>query len=258
MRAGGPLIILFTATAGFSVTVRQSLVLADPPVAYCRLGEAPGSSIAVDSSADAYDEVFKGTSTWRVLKWNAPFAIEVWVQVIDDYRVNSRIPGEAETGAGSGYGLDSALSEASLSGSTDFPVLTLRNDDLPEARGVLDEVVTHKYALEPAGVEAQREVEAAFETSAVTSLLGLILILFGLSSLGWRERLKFRGYSVGLSRARILQVGVMKLRQRSETELNSFSACYATIEVRPKAPLAGGGVPVAFRRPVPASGSGAN
>lgn len=251
------MIILFTATAGFSVTVRQSLVLADPPVAYCRLGEAPGSSIAVDSSADAHDGVFKGTSTWRVLIWNAPFAIEVWVQVLDDYRVNSRIPGEAETGAANGYGLDIALSEASLSGSTNFLVLAPRNDDLPEARGVLDEVA-HKYALAPAGVEAQREVETAFETCAATSLLGLILILFGLASGGWRGRLKFRGYGVGLSRARILQVGVMKLRQRSETELNSFSACYATIEVRPKAPLAGGGVPVAFRRPVPASGSGAN
>ena len=250
MRTGRPLIILFTATAGFAVTVRQSLVLSDPPVAYCRLGEAPGSTIAVDSSADAHNGVFKGTSTWRALIWNAPFAIEVWVQVIDDYRVNRRIPGEAETGAGSG-------SEASLSGSTDFPILTPRNDDLPEARGVLDEVA-HKYALAPAGVGAQREVETVFETSAVTSLLGLILILFGLSSLGWRGSLKFRGYGVGLSRARILQVGVMKLRQRSETELNSFSACYATIGMRPKASLAGGGVPVAFRRPVPASGSGAN
>jgi hypothetical protein len=234
------LIILFTATAGFAVTVRQSLVLADPPVAYCRLGEAPGYGIAVDSSADAHDGVFKGTSTWRVLKWNAPFAIEVWVQVIDDYRVNSRIPGGAETGAGSGYGLDIALSEASLSGSTNSLVLAPRNYDLPEARGVLDEVA-HKYALAPAGVEAQCEVETAFETSVATSLLGLTLIMLGLTSRGWRGRLKFRGYGVGLSRARILQVGVMKLRQRSETELNSFSACYATIEVRAEAPLTGCG-----------------
>jgi hypothetical protein len=242
MRAGRSLIILFTATAGFAVTVRQSLVLADPPVAYYRLGEAPGSTSAVDSSANAHDGIYRGTSTWRVLKWNAPFTIEAWVQVIDDYQVNSRILGEAETGTGSGYGLDVSLSEASLSGSTNASVLTPSNDSLAEARGVLDEVATHNYAPTPARVEAQYEVETVFETSAATSLLGLTLILFGLGSRGWRRPLKFRGNRRGLSRARIFQAGAMQLRERSETELNSFSACYATIEVRAKAPLAGGGL----------------
>jgi hypothetical protein len=226
---------VFTATAGFAATVRQSLVMAGPPVAYYQLGEAPGCTIAVDLSANAHDGVFKGTSTWRVLEWNAPFTIEAWVQVMDDYQVNSKIPGGAETGAGSAYVLDEPSSEASLSGST---------NDLAEAWGVLDRVATHNHALTLtlAPVEAEYGVETVFETSAWTLLLGLTLILFGLRARGWRGPLKFRGCGSGLSRAGIFEVGAIKHRQRSETELNSFSACYATIQVRAKAPLAGGGL----------------
>jgi hypothetical protein len=231
MGAGRSLIIVFTATAGFAVTVRQSLVMADPPVAYYQLGEAPGCTIAVDSSANAHDGVFKGISTWRVLKWNAPFTIEAWVQVMDDYQVNSKIPGGAETGTGSAYVLDTSRSEASLSGST---------NDLAEARGVLDRVATHNHALTLAPVEAEYGVETVFETSALTLLLGLTLILFGLRARGWRGPLKFRGCGSEVLRAGIFQVEEMKLRRRSEAELNSFSACYATVRV--KAPLAGGGL----------------
>ena len=169
--------ILFTVTAGFAVTelsassLRQSPVLADPPVAYYRLGEAPGYIIAVDSAANAHAGVPEGTSRLRVLTWDVPFTIEAWVQLIDDYQV--------ETGTGSGYGLDISPWEGWLSGSTIFAVLTPLNEDSSEARGVLGEVVIPNYALAPARVEAPYAVEAVFETSALTSLLGLALILFG-------------------------------------------------------------------------------
>ena len=209
--------ILFTVTAGFAVTelsasiVHQSPVLADPPVAYYRLGEAPGSTSAVDSSAN-----------------------------IDDYQVDSRIFGKAETGTGNGYGLDITLSEARLSGSTDFSALTPLNDDLFEARGVLGEVAIHNFALAPVPVESRYQVETVFKTSVLTSL-GLVLILFGLVPRGGPRHLESRVRDAELSHGRILQVGMVKLRRRSETELNSFSARYATIEVRAAAPFTGCG-----------------
>jgi len=233
------ILILFTVTESFAVTIRQSPVLADPPVAYYRLGEAPESTIAVDSSANAHSGVYKGTSIWRVLKWNAPFTIEAWVQLIDDYKIDSRIFGQAATVTGDSYGLDSSLWEASLTSSTDLFVLTPFNDDLSEASGSLGKVIVQNYTLAPAPVESPYKVETVFGTSAVTSLLGLALVLFGLAPRGWRSPLKFRGTDRGLSRAGIFQVGVVKLRKRSEAELNSFSARYATIAVPAQAPLAG-------------------
>jgi hypothetical protein len=248
--------ILFTVTAGFAVTelsassVRQSPVLADPPVAYYRLGEAPGYTVAVDSAANAHDGVPEGTSRLSVLKWSVPFTIEAWVQLIDDYHV--------ETGTGSGYGLDISLSEGWLSGSINFAVLTPLHDDFSEARDVLGKVAIPNYELAPARVETPYEVETMFETSALTSLLGLALIMFGMGRRGWRSPLKFRGSDAGLSRARIFQVGGVKLRKRSENELNSFSARYATVAVQAEGPLADCGVAVAFRRPRSASGSGSN
>jgi hypothetical protein len=218
--------VLFTVTAGFAVTVRQAPVLADPPVAYYRLGEAPQPTIAVDSSASAHNTAIQGTTTWKVLKGNAPFTIESWVQLIDEYQINSRILGEAKTDTGECYGLDISLAEAK-------PI----SDDLFEPRGVLGEAVIYNYALSWAPVQSRHRAETVFETSALTSLFGLALILFGLVPRGWRSPLKFRGSDVGLSRAATLQVGVVQLRRRSEAELNSFSARYATIEVHAPAPL---------------------
>lgn len=222
--------ILFTVTAGFAVTelsassLRQWPVLADPPVAYYRLGEAPGYTIAVDSAAHAHAGVPEGTSRLRVLTWDVPFTIEAWVELIDDYQV--------ETGTGSGYELDIPPGEGWLSDSTILAVLTPLNEDSSEARSVLGEVVIPNYAPAPARVEAPYATEAVFETSAFTSLLGLALILFGLGPRGWRGPLKFRGSDAGLSHARIFQGAGLKLRRRSESELNSFSASYATIEVQ--------------------------
>ena len=227
--------ILFTVTAGFAVTelcassLRQSPVLADPPVAYYRLGEAPGYIIAVDSAANAHAGVPEGTSRLRVLTWDVPFTIEAWVQLLDDYQV--------ETGTSSGYGRDISHWEGWLSGSTIFAVLPPLNEDSSEARGVLGEVVIPNYALAPARVEAPHAVETVFETSALTSLLGLALILFGLGPRGWRAPLKFRGSDAGLSRARIFRGAGRNLRKRSESELNSFSARYATIAVQAVASL---------------------
>jgi hypothetical protein len=117
--------------------------------------------------------------------------------------------------------------------------LTPFNDDLSEASGSLGKVIVQNYTLAPAPVESPYKVETVFGTSAVTSLLGLALVLFGLAPRGWRSPLKFRGTDRGLSRAGIFQVGVVKLRKRSEAELNSFSARYATIAVPAQAPLAG-------------------
>jgi hypothetical protein len=225
--------ILFTVTASFAVTelsassLRQSPVLAGPPVAYCRLGEAPGYIIAVDSAANAHAGVPEGTSRLRVLTWDVPFTIEAWVELIDDYQV--------ETGTGSGYGLDIPPGEGGLPDSTILAVLTPLNEDSFEARGVLGEGVIPNYTLAPARVEAPYAIEAVFETSALTSLLGLVLILFGL---GWRGPLKFRGRDAVLSHARIFPGAGLKLRKRSESELNSFSARYATIEVQAVASLA--------------------
>jgi hypothetical protein len=169
------------------------------------------------------------------MEWNAPFTIEAWVQLIDSYQVNSRILGEAGTGAGDGYGLDIQLSEPE----------TPLNDDLFPTQGRVAVVVMRDYA--PAPVESRYRVEAVFETSALTSLVGLALILFGLVPRAWRSPVKFRGGNAGLSRASTFPAGAMTLRRRSERELNSFSARYATIEVRAVVPLPRSGVPVAFR-----------
>jgi hypothetical protein len=224
--------ILFIVTAGFAVTelsacrLRQSPVLADRPVAYYRLGEAPGYIIAVDSAANAPAGVPEGTSRLRVLTWDVPFTIEAWVQLINDYQV--------EAGTGSGDRLDIPPWEGWLSGSTILAVSTPLNEDFSEARGAPGEAIIPNYALAPAGVEGPYAVEAVVETSALTSLLGLVLILFGL---GWRGPLKFRGSNAGLSHARVFQGAGLKLRKRSESELNSFSARYATIEVQAVASL---------------------
>jgi len=166
------------------------------------------------------------------MKWNSPFTIEAWVQLIEDYQVNSRILGDAGTDASDGYGLDISLSETETS----------LDDDLFEELSVLGVVAIHNHALAPAAVESRYQVEAVFETSAVTSLVGLALILFGLLPGGWRTPLKFRGGEAGLSRASLLPVGAAKLRKRSESELNSFSASYATIEAPAGPPPAGCGV----------------
>ena len=253
MRVANSIPVWFTVTTCFAVPIRQSPVLAGPPVAYYRLGEAPGSIIAVDLSGNARNGVYKGTPTWRVLDWNAAFTIEAWVQLIDDYQIDSGTFGTAGTGAGNAYGLDLSLSGAGLAGSADFSVLTMLNDGLIEAPGVLGEVAIPDYSLAPAPVESPHPVGTLFETSALTSVLGLALILFGLVPEGWRTPLRFRGAAAGLSRASIFEVGAVSLRRRSESELNSFSARYATIEAQPEAPLAGCGVPVAFPRPPSAS-----
>ncbi|MGA2772137.1 MAG: hypothetical protein ABSG26_15085 [Bryobacteraceae bacterium] len=200
--------VLFTVTAGFAVaelsagTVYRSTVLADPPMAYYLLGEAPDSPMAIDSSTNARDPVYEEISTLRVPKLNAPFTIEAWLQLTDDY------------------------------------------DDSSEARGVLGGGAIQNYWPRPAQIGSPYQVETRLET---LTLLGLALILFGLIPRGWRDSLKFRGGDAGLSHARIFQVGGVKLRRRSEAELNSFSACYATIAVQ-ETPPAGCGVRVAFRR----------
>ena len=214
--------LLFTVTAGFAVTelsasgVRQWPVLANRPVAYFRLGEGPGYIVAVDLSANAHDGVPEGTSRLKVLEWEVPFTIEAWVQLIDDYHV--------ETGADNSDGLG---------------ILTLWNDDLSEARDVPGDAAIPTHELSPARAEASDEVEKVFETSALTSALGLALIVIGLGPRAWRGPLEFRGGDAGLSRGTIFQVGRGKLRKRSEAELNSFSARYATIAVPVVASLSG-------------------
>jgi hypothetical protein len=201
--------ILFTATAGFAVTelaastVYRSTALNDPPLAYYLLGEAPGSPLAIDSSASAPDEVDEETSTLGVAEWNAPFTIEAWVQPLDDY--------------------------AGLSG----------------ARGVLGDAADYNSVLRPAQIGSRYQVEAPFET---LTLLGLALILFGSIPRRRRKLLKFRGSDAWLSRARIFRVGGVRLRRRSEPELNSFSACYATTSAPEQAPLAGRRFSAVFRR----------
>lgn len=127
--------------------------------------------------------------------------------------------------------------------------------DASGARGVLGQAAIHDYALRPAQVASQHQADRASETNRFI-LLGLVLIMFGLLPREWRSPLKFRGGNAGLSRARIFQVGGVKLRRRSETELNSFSACYATTRVQAEAPLAGRGVTVAFQRSRTAAGAG--
>lgn len=263
----------FTLTAGFAVAelsasiVPQSLVLADPPVAYYRLGEAAACAIAVDSSIRAYDGVYRGTSRWRVQKLNAPFTIEAWIQLIDDFQANGRILDKVEPGAGDSYGMDISGSEAKLSDSTymvgasgglgdGFPHIDevletsgayvssssyaragrtgAANKDSSETRGMLRDMALHHYARMPAHAESHYGAKTPF---VMLTLLGLGLILFGLIPRGCGNVLKFCGVDAGLSRARISRVGGVSLRKRSEAELNSFSACYATIAVQKKPPL---------------------
>jgi hypothetical protein len=263
----------FTLTAGFAVAelsasiVPQLPVLADPPVAYYRLGEAPGCAIAVDSSISAYDGVYRGTSKWTVRKLDTPFTIEAWIQLIDDFQANGRILDKVEPGAGDSYGLDVSASEAKLSGSTyifgtsdgpghGFPYLDEvletygayassssyaraartggASKDSFETRGMLREMANHRYAGMPADAKPHYPAGTPFE---ILTLLGLGLILLGLIPRRFCTPLKFCGVDAGLSRARISRAGGVKLRKRSEAELNSFSACYATIAVQKKPPL---------------------
>ncbi len=265
--------IVFTVTAGFAVaelsagTVNQLPVLADPPVAYYRVGEAPGCAMAVDSSMNAYDGVYRGTSRWTVQKLNIPLTIEAWIQLMDDFQANGRILDKVEPGAGDSYGLDISTSEVELSGSTymvgasgglghDFPFMDevletsgayassssyaraartgAASKGSFETRGMLREMANHRYARMPVHAESHYGAETPFE---ILTLLGLGLILFGLIPRGCGTPLKFRGSDAGLSHARISRVGGVKLRKRSEPELNSFSACYATIAVQKKPPL---------------------
>ena len=265
--------ILFTVTAGFAVTelsasiVHQSPVLADPPVAYYRLGEAPGSAIAVDSSINAYDGVYRGTSRWTVKKLDIPLTIEAWIQLIDDFQVNGRILDKVEPGGGDSYGLDVSVMEVKLSGSTyianasgglghGFPHIGevletagaytssssyaraartgAASKDPYETRGVLRGMAIHHYARMPAHAESHDGAEAPF---VMLTLSGLGLILLGLIPQRCGAPLKFCGIDAVLSRARIFRAGGVKLRKRSEAELNSFSACYATIAVQEKPPL---------------------
>ena len=221
-------ILILTVTELSASMVRQSLVLADPPVAYYRVGEAPGSTIAVDSLQSAHSRAYKGASVWRVMRWNAPFTIEAWIQLIDDYQVDSRIPDDAEPGGGDGYGLDISLSQM----NTPF------NNDLLDTWGVPGVAVIHNDVLGLEPEKSRYQVEAVLETSALTSLVGLALILFGLAPRGWRGPLRYRGGDSGLSHASILSFAEGKFRRRSEPELNSFSARYATLEVGAGPPLA--------------------
>ena len=241
MRMAYSIPVRFTVTAGLAVAglsasgVSQSPVLADPPVAYFRLGEAPGYTIAVDLSANARDVAPEGTSGLKVLEWDVPFTIEAWVQLIDHYHF-SKIFEKVETGGGYGYGVGISLSAERLSAATDFAVLTPLTDNLSEARGVLGYAVIPYFAPRSARKKSKYRDPTVFETSAMTSCIGLVLILFAIVSRRWRGPLNFRGGGAGLSRPSVLKVGVLNFRKRSEPELNSFSACYATIEVRATRP----------------------
>jgi hypothetical protein len=99
---------------------------------------------------------------------------------------------------------------------------------------MLRDMALHHYARMPAHAESHYGAKTPF---VMLTLLGLGLILFGLIPRGCGNVLKFCGVDAGLSRARISRAGGVSLRKRSEAELNSFSACYATIAVQKKPPL---------------------
>jgi len=104
-----------------------------------------------------------------------------------------------------------------------------------ESRGMLREMAIHRYARMPAHAKSHYLAETPFE---ILTFLGLGLILCGFIPRWFGNAPKFCGFDAGLSHARIFRAGGVKLRKRSETELNSFSACYATIAVQKKPPLA--------------------
>ena len=237
--------IEFIVAAGFAVAelsggiVHQLPVLADAPVAY-RFGEAPGCVIAVDASIDACDWVYRGTP-------------------VDDVQVDERIFDQTELGAGDSYGsgqrfpfIDEVLETSGAYASSSSYVRAARtgagNQAPFESRGMLREMAIHRYARMPAHAKSHYLAETPFE---ILTFLGLGLILCGFIPRWFGKAPKFCGFEAGLSRARIFRAGGVKLRKRSETELNSFSACYATIAVQKKPPLSQYAAPVAFRRPRP-------
>jgi hypothetical protein len=224
--------IEFIVAAGFAVgelsggIVHQLPVLADAPVAYYRFGETPGCVIAVDASINACDWVYRGTP-------------------IDDIEVDERIFDQTELGAGDSYGLgqgfpfiDEVLGTSGAYASSSSYVRAARTgagSKAPfESRGMLREMAIHRYARMPAHAKSYYLAETPFE---ILTFFGLGLILCGFIPRWFGNAPKFCGFDAGLSHARIFPAGGVKLRKRSETELNSFSACYATIAVQKKPPL---------------------
>ena len=194
-----------------------------------------GSTVAVDSPTKPHDRVLEGTSALRSPETNALFTFKAWVVLLDDFQADPcnacYIPGmSGEVPEAPG------LYDSSLSG------------DFSEARRVLGKVAIYRYAGTPAQVAGRPQAGTGFETSTLT-LLGLVLMVVGLLPRSWHVPPKFRACDAVLSRARIFRLAAVKLRKRSEAELNSFSARYATIEVQEEDPLAGRQAPAAFPHP---------
>ena len=121
-----------TAQATFAQSRYEATVLSDHPVAYYRLGEAPGSTVAVDSSGNANNGTYENGAVLGVpglivdpantavnfatgdvvipdaadLNFvNVPFTVEAWVNGTFD-GPNLRVFDKAIAGSGNGYVMD--------------------------------------------------------------------------------------------------------------------------------------------------------
>jgi hypothetical protein len=166
--SGSPITFAIGAGAGTltgGVSSYAAAVLADRPVAYYRLGEVPGSTIAVDSSGAGNNGTYENGPTLRVpglisnttdtavnfatgdvvipdaanLDFvNAPFTIEAWVSGTYPGG-NQRVFDKSAAGTGIGYGLDLGADNVRLLGCTNFaPPVTLSGNTTYHVVGVSD------------------------------------------------------------------------------------------------------------------------
>ena len=162
-----PLTWTLTAQTVLAQSQYAANVLSDRPVAYYRLGEGPGSTVAVDSSGNAHNGTYEPSLVLGVpglivdpgntavnfanggdvvipdaadLNFvNAPFTIEAWVNGTLSVPINRRVFDKIVASTPNGYGLDITSSGVRLLGCSDFgPPIALSDDTSYHIIGVSD------------------------------------------------------------------------------------------------------------------------
>ena len=167
---GGPGALIFSAVITFAPSSNAQYaptVLADHPVAYYRLGEAPGATSAVDVSGHGHTGTYEGNAILGVpgliagdpdtaVNFNttgdvvipdaaelnfvsAPFTIEAWLSGISGGANSQRILDKIVASTGLGYGFDVSNEQIRLLGVTNLaPLFTFGSTTTYHLVGVSD------------------------------------------------------------------------------------------------------------------------